>query len=176
MFIGQDLPDWTPLATRSLVNQGIIISRDRRVVMSKPFSMMLDRKIGNPAEHKVRDWLWMQPGVQHVERFPFGQYDVDLAALWSGSIVYVEVERRTNWTGRLFPYNTIHIPARKMKMIFTREPLLYFQVRYDLEMAAVLEGQQILSSDVECGYNRLMRDTLDTFFNVPAKEIRYEQL
>jgi hypothetical protein len=150
------------------------VSKERNI--AKPYSWVLDQQ-GILAEHRVRDHLWMLPGVQCVVHRPLGICDVDLAMMQFGKVIYVEVERRMEWRAGLFPFDTVHVPARKAAMIFKRAPLLYYSVRNDLQLAAVLSGSDIISSAPYTDHNILMVDTLDTFFDVPKDKILcYEKL
>jgi hypothetical protein len=143
----------------------------------KPFSWTLDKIVGLPAERKVEEYLECLDGVQQVIHRPFGLCDVDIAVMRWTQLYYVEVERRKNWKVGDFPYDTIHIPGRKEGILRVRNPLLYYVVRDDLQRAAVLRGEQILSSNTVANYNRLMMDVLDKFFDVPKTEIiGYENL
>lgn len=123
--------------------------------------------MAKPAERIVGRWLWTLEGVENVEPFPFGKKDVDFRVTRWGQTYYADVEARgnTGWKHGAFPYSTVHVPARKEKMISRRTPFIYLVVRADLKKVFDLPGEAILSSPKIIHKNKFMPDG-DTMFDV----------
>lgn len=80
--------------------------------MIKPFSVDLYNKNDNAKELIIKLLqdkglkAWINPD----------KYGIDVIAQRDNNpYIYYEVEVKHNWTGAVFPFQTIHIPARKLK-------------------------------------------------------------
>ena len=146
--------------------------------MSKLYDSKLDHEVGYPAEkavleylHDVKEWWWS------IIHWPYGEMGVDIAIV-TNKVWFVDVERRRNWkTGQeKFPFSTIHVPARKRAMIEKRSPFIYFSVREDLQVAALIKGEVILESRIAPCSN-CETATPDLFYHIPIDKIlRYRRM
>lgn len=97
-----------------------------------------------------------------------GTYDVDLLCFLDGLLVgYAEVERRHSWVDE-FPFQTVHVPARKAKFLSLDRPMVLFSVRADLKQALWCRGEDIKGSPVEVKANRYMPE--EEFYVVPISK------
>jgi hypothetical protein len=88
-----------------------------------------------------KDWV--------VEENPFGEFDIDMRICnlrQKETIYYVEVERRPEWRGNLFPFRTVHIPERKTKFFTKYLNGLYVAVNQDYTYALLTTFNVILNS------------------------------
>lgn len=87
----------------------------------KKFDQDLYNKNDN-AKHLVIGWLTTQGYVGRVNPDDYG-IDVLAVNTETGYECQFEVEVKHNWSGPDFPFDTIHIPARKLKFV---SPTAYF--------------------------------------------------
>jgi len=81
--------------------------------MRKPFSKKLHEDNDFMAKKAVLNWLLKQG--RHFYENP-DQYGIDLIETRGDEVLCgVEVECRHNWNREQFPYETIHVPERKLK-------------------------------------------------------------
>lgn len=133
--------------------------------MRKAFSHEQHRQDDGPAKEVVAKFIQTHWGVEVQEG---GQYDVDLVCLWEGEVMsYVEVERRHNWVNE-FPFQTVHVPARKDKFFKLDYTTFMFSVRSDLKKAMWCTGGQVMKSKVELLNNKHCDN--EDFFVVPLDE------
>jgi len=100
----------------------------------KPFSQELYDN-DDKAKHLVIDFLesngwdaWVNPDT----------YGIDLLALDPNGIEYqIEVEVKHNWSGRTFPYHTLHFADRKRKFIDSDRMTMFFTVNHENTHALV---------------------------------------
>lgn len=138
----------------------------------KPYDSKLDKEIGQPAEKAVMKYLHsVAEPWWTIKHWPYDEYDIDIVVV-AGEFYNIDVELRTNWKsgqGR-FPFNTIHVPARKKALIERRRPFTYFAVREDMKYALLIDGDVILNSPIVPVPNRLTEEA-DDFFDVPIDRI-----
>ncbi len=130
--------------------------------MRKPFSPDQHQQDDSPAKIVIARYLvekW-KVNVQEGEK-----YDADLVCIRDGEVVgFVEVERRHNWTG-VFPFQTVHVPARKEKFFRLDKPTMLFSVRSDLQQAMWCSGKTILECPIKMLDNKHCEN--EDFFVVP---------
>lgn len=130
--------------------------------MRKEFSEDQHRQDDRPAKVAVRDYLTQNWAVWVSEG---DRYDVDLVCHRDGEMVgYVEVERRHNWTG-VFPFMSVHVPARKGKFFNLDLPTVLFSVRSDLKQALWCPGEIIKDSPIQLLDNKHCEQ--EDFYVVP---------
>lgn len=83
---------------------------------------------------------------------------------------YCDVERRPSWRGAKFPFNTIHVPYRKKKMIDGKR-FKYYVFNRDRDYILVCDGQDILDSNIVA--IKTKEGTLnERFFDVDIKNFK----
>ena len=97
------------------------------------------------AKHQVIEWLvtkgfmaWVNPD----------QYGIDVQGVLKGECYEFEVEVKHNWTGSVFPFDTIHFSNRKRKFA-TSDKLTWFVMLNDERTHALLiSGETFLAAPV----------------------------
>jgi len=142
---------------------------------SKAFDAQLKAEYGDPAEAVVLDFLRNRLGDDRVEELPLGRYGPDLAFQNdAGEWIYADVERRGNWKGEqdAFPFETVHMPKRKLKFADLGKPYFYISVRDDCQRAIMFGHRAIVQAVcVVCG-NRFVPDG-EEFVDLPREKGRY---
>lgn len=64
----------------------------------------------------TRYFRWLYPLVKITEN-PFGVFGIDLKVETGKDTFFVDVEVRPEWVEDKFPFETIHLPARKVKFL-----------------------------------------------------------
>jgi hypothetical protein len=74
------------------------------------------------------------------------QYGIDLIGGLNGELRAYEVEVKHSWSGPDFEFDTIHIPARKIKFAlrFSR----FFIINHERTHAILLKGQDVAESPI----------------------------
>lgn len=111
--------------------------------MIKPFSLDLYDKNDNAKEliikllHNKGFKAWINPD----------KYGIDVIAQRENNpYIYYEVEVKHNWVGAVFPFNTIHIPARKLK--FANYRCRFIVLNAERTHMIVVPGVKLLKSPV----------------------------
>ena len=115
-----------------------------RPVVNKVFSEEHYNADDN-AKHQVIAWLvsrgfmaWVNPD----------QYGIDVQGVLKGECYEFEVEVKHNWSGLMFPFETIHFSNRKRKFA-TADKLTWFVMLNDERTHALLiSGQTFLAAPV----------------------------
>ena len=116
-------------------------------------------------------------GPDNVEHLPLGLYGPDLGFKLDGSWVYADVERRGNWKADQadFPFDTVHMPKRKLKFAELGRPYFYISVRDDCLRAIMFDHEDIVSAVcVVCG-NRFVAAG-EQFVDLPTGKGSYVTL
>ena len=123
------------------------------------------------AKHQVIEWLvtrgfmaWVNPD----------QYGIDVQGVLKGECYEFEVEVKHNWSGSMFPFETIHFSNRKRKFA-TADKLTWFVMLNDERTHALLiSGQTFLAAPV------VTKNTIYTegeqFVAIPVAQGRLIQL
>ena len=123
------------------------------------------------AKHQVIAWLvsrgfmaWVNPD----------QYGIDVQGVLKGECYEFEVEVKHNWSGSMFPFETIHFSNRKRKFA-TADKLTWFVMLNDERTHALLiSGQTFLAAPV------VTKNTIYTeaeqFVAIPVAQGRLIQL
>lgn len=115
-----------------------------RIIVRKVFSEEHYNADDN-AKHQVIEWLvtrgfmaWVNPD----------QYGIDVQGVLKGECYEFEVEVKHNWSGSMFPFDTIHFSNRKRKFA-TADKLTWFVMLNDERTHALLiSGATFLSAPV----------------------------
>lgn len=133
--------------------------------MAKPFSADLFSANDAAAKEKVI-WALLKRGI--IARENPDRYGVDLVS--NGNSYEVEVKH--NWTGIKFPFQTIHIAARKLK--FALEGVRFVILNKPLTWAIVIHGEVVSASPI------IKKDTSLTegedFISVPTEKAAFVKL
>lgn len=129
--------------------------------MSKPFSA--DLHTANDAaakERLIRSLKWQ--GIDAIENpDPYG---VDIIA--TNKAMSYEVEVKHNWEAGEFPFDSVHIPARKLK--FLDRPVKFVILSSNKNWAIVIDGEVVRASRV------IQKDTKftkgESFIEVPTQK------
>jgi hypothetical protein len=132
----------------------------------KPFDPKSHDKYDIIAKNKFISYLKENGYIDAIEN-P-NKYGIDILATHSdGSLHKYDVEVKTGWKVRYFPWTGLHIPERKRK--FAEPTNQYFVVmNEELKHAFIVSGAKYL----EC--ERIIKDTVnmpaDNFVEVPVKD------
>jgi hypothetical protein len=110
--------------------------------VTKPFSPDLYRT-NDDAKHLVIEWLDGQGYTAHVNP---DQYGIDLLASHKTTSrrIEVEVEVKHNWSGAVFPFASVHFPARKLK--FANDHSFFMMLNAERSHLLVVSGTQLLAA------------------------------
>jgi hypothetical protein len=138
----------------------------------KPFSQTLYDLCDEPVKKVAKQFFSKYFGLIGEDGTKYG---VDLYFHKNGKlIVPVECAKRGiyNWHDS-FPFSTIHVEYRKLKIMCEHEPL-YFATNSDMTRALILTGKQIVNSPKVRTNNCYAQD--EPFFDVPRDEAIYIDL
>ena len=111
--------------------------------MIKPFSIDLYEK-NDDAKELVVKMLEDKGYMAWVNDDPYG---IDIVCQdEQGECTYHEVEVKHNWKGDVFPFKTVHIPARKLKFANARS--YFVLLNHERSHLLVIPGIQLLNSPV----------------------------
>lgn len=133
----------------------------------KPFDQKLHDECDEPARRAVKDIFLSYNDIKLDDNPDI--YGIDLVRYdQAGNIIYgVEVERRFNWNGMKFPFETLHIPYRKLKFAALPYQTYFVAVNNDLSWAMILDLALIKGEATVVVQNRFVADG-EEFFNVPT--------
>lgn len=144
---------------------------------TKLFDPQLKATYGDAAEDVVLHYLRNTLGSDNVEQLPLGIYGPDLGFRHDGEWVYADVERRGNWKADQadFPFDTVHMPKRKLKFAALGRPYFYISVRDDCQRAIIFRHDDIQDAIcVVCG-NRFVAAG-ELFVDLPTGKGSYVAL
>lgn len=78
-------------------------------------------------------------------------------------VCYAEIEQR-DWQS--CPYQTVHVPSRKKKLVNNDLPTIYFVVSKDLKTAIWCKGEDIVASPLREVPNKAVKSG-EYFYDVP---------
>jgi hypothetical protein len=97
------------------------------------------------------------------------KYGPDLIGYKGNNVeLYVECEVKHNWTGLKFPYLDIQVPERKRKSLQSGLPAVVVVLSHDLTQAAIIQGNDVLSSPTQGVANKYIDSGQERFFKVPC--------
>lgn len=106
---------------------------------------------------------------------PTNKFVIDMYVYDGDELVALaEAEVRSEWTGKRFPFPTIHVPIRKDKYLHQDLPSFYFTINHDATATYVIDAQDVVKS------NRHMTDTTrqknELFFDVPLSKAKLHRI
>jgi hypothetical protein len=110
--------------------------------MSKVFSSEHYNADDN-AKHQIIGWLETRGFMAWVNQ---DQYGIDVQAVRKGLSYEFEVEVKHNWSGALFPFETIHFSNRKRKFATADEQTWFIMLNDERSHALMVSGDQFLSA------------------------------
>lgn len=134
-------------------------------MVNKPFNQALHDLCDPPARQAVIAYGKMKWGIDFRENPDI--YGIDLLGYKNEVLCcYIEIEMR-DWrdTGVLYPYETIHIPARKEKF-FQKLHTAYFIVTRNFKSAYWIPTHKILESPKKEVPNNSVKEG-EYFYDVP---------
>lgn len=96
-------------------------------------------------------------------------FGVDLLVKGKGKEFNVEVEVKQVWHGLDFPYESVHIPARKAK--FLSEPTVFMVFNSSLHAVAIINWKHVRAADMKTVSNHNIKQG-ERFFDIPRENIR----
>lgn len=119
------------------------------------------------AKNAFRKYLSKRKAV--IEEEPHGKYGVDLFVTYkNGRKVFIEVEIRYIWLEGKFPYDTIHVPARKKKFCNLEYPTYFISFRKDLKAMIVIPSGNMKEKYLKEVPNRRVKEG-EYFYDIPIK-------
>ena len=107
------------------------------MIIRKPFNGQLYEQ--NDARAKSAVLTFLRTHADEAKENP-DKYGVDILFFFAGERWQAEVEIKNGWTGGPFPFNTIHLPQRKLRYS-PKERVLYFILSSDLRRAVIIPGE-----------------------------------
>lgn len=147
--------------------------------MTKNVTKQFDQHLHDTYDQKGREIVKNYIHAKHphliVKDNP-DQYAVDLCIYKNNTLAgYAEVEIRTNWTTEHFPYNTLHVPARKTKLLNNTLPTLFFSINQPLTHMYYCKAQTILNSPLINLPNKYVPNGGEHFYNIPTNKLTKTQ-
>lgn len=105
--------------------------------MTKPFSKELYDADDNAKEQVIK--LLATKGVKVVVNPD--QYGIDLVGTYQGQPRSYEIEVKHNWKGKDFPFDKVHISARKLKFAWPMSR--FIMLNDDRTEAILIQGQDV---------------------------------
>ena len=137
-------------------------------MQTKPFELGEYLKHDRQAKSAVREYL---DGLGHYTTIS-EDYSADIK---SYRPVLHEVEVKVGWTDGDFPFDTVHIPERKRKLLKRGEKIMFWILRADMEMAMLVDGAELKSWMLEEVCNSKM-ESGERFFAVPKDKVKVVDL
>lgn len=130
---------------------------------------ILARKKFDPALYRANDAKGKGAVVAHLQKegsfvnaAEDTKHDVKEMAL-----KHHEVEVRSGWTGANFPYETIHIPYRKKRLM--NKPFTYWVLNFECTHALTIESEDISGCPIVGVSNKYVPDGSEEFYDVPTE-------
>lgn len=98
------------------------------------------------------------------------KYGIDLVGECNGVTCGVEVEVKHSWTGRDFPYTNVHIAARKVKFIDSRDLVYYVIVNHERTQALIFSPNYEEVDQITLVRKTTVHTASEWFMQVPLHE------
>jgi hypothetical protein len=129
----------------------------------KPYEQSLSDKYDTPGRAFIKHAAKLK---WNVDAEDFETYKVDLLCKRDGKTIgYAEIEVREPY-GTKFPYETVHVPARKDKLLNNGLPTVYFVVNRLFTKLMWIRTENIADYDPIEVPNRIIRSG-ECFYDVP---------
>ena len=140
--------------------------------MPKTFSPDL-YELDDPAKYQVQRWLTNQMGFKEVTPNP-DQYGIDLIGITPKGLAFgCEVEVKHNWIGREFPYDEVHVSARKIKFLDSAPVVFLTMLNHDRSSLLLIPGKAFVGATLQVKRTIYTKD--EWFISVPIGKC-YEYL
>jgi len=137
---------------------------------NKPFDERLFQDNDPVSREKVIKYFENE-GIKLKEN-PY-RYGVDLIQEQNGEVVMgVEVERRHNWVSDMFPFSTIHVPARKEKFAMDKYPTYYCALNKNMTKMFMVKMDDVKNCPRKEINNKYVEKG-ELFFVVPLNKGRF---
>jgi len=136
----------------------------------KPFDQALYDS-DDQAKHIVIDYLSTLGLQARVNPDPYG---IDLLADWFGKDFEIEVEVKHNWSGRDFPFDSLHYSARKLKFLNAHAEVRFITLNHEWTHAAVVTGEDLQDCKIVKKKTKYTED--EKFIEVPIDKVRWVSL
>jgi hypothetical protein len=142
--------------------------------MKKQFSTALHGQYDSYGKLKVKRFFMAAYGIYLLENPD--RYAVDMIAYKDGKkLGYVEVEVREAWADNEFPFETLHIPERKVKLLKNDLKTVLVSVNKIGTRAFLCDGEVILSSPIKERSNKYVAQG-EKFYLVDPSKIKLVEL
>ncbi len=140
----------------------------------KPFDKGLHDRYDVAGRDAVKRYLAVARGKRGVDNpDPMG---VDLFVMFGDHLeAYCEVEVRPNWRGDRFPFDTVHVPERKTKLLRNDLQTWFVSVNSDQTYLLVCPAQTVLDAPLREVSNRLVIHS-ERFYDVPIAQMRLRKV
>ena len=116
--------------------------------MKKIFSQELHHQYDSYGKRAVKKYFMSRYGIYLLENED--QYAVDMIAYKDGKkLGYVEVEVRESWNTDSFPFDSLHIPERKGKLLCNDLKTVLVSVNKNASRAFICKANVILNSPIK---------------------------
>lgn len=133
----------------------------------KPFSEELYAQ-DDLAKFVVIDWLktigitaWVNPD----------NYGIDLLGERGAESFQIEVEVKHNWSGRIFPFDTLHFSARKLKFLDAKATVKFITLNHEWSHLAIVDGEDLGSSPIVKKKTKYTDE--EEFIEIPKSQIKW---
>jgi len=142
--------------------------------MAKDFDKKLHDKYDGPAKDTFEKFMeWYRPD-DIVTRDPFGRYGVDFSINRNGKMLYLDVEVRTCWVNNDdFPFDTIHLPSRKLKFVLEHINTYFLSMNTLLTRGLLF---RVYRTDVMVQVDNIYVTTGEEFIDIPIGRCEYLEL
>ena len=132
---------------------------------TKPFNQEVHDACDPVARQAVIEFMaknWNRTAYPHPDKY---KVDLIVENEFMVPVCYAEIEMR-DWES--CPFNTVHVPSRKKKLVDNDLPTLYFVVSKGLKKAMWCEGEAIVTSPLREVPNKAVKAG-EYFYDVPKK-------
>jgi hypothetical protein len=130
---------------------------DRSDAKSKEVATRVLRNIGHIVPDKPED------------------YDIDIVSYLNGQPYYHELEHRGIWEKGIWPYSTIHIPYRKIKLLDKYAKFNYWVLNLPFTEAYIIDSDHIRTAGIDTVTTTRHIDG-ENFFDVSVNLCKYVSL
>ena len=142
--------------------------------MKKIFSQELHHQYDSYGKRAVKKYFMSRFGIYLLENED--QYAVDMIAYKDGKkLGYVEVEVRESWNTDSFPFDSLHIPERKGKLLCNDLKTVLVSVNKNASRAFICKANVILNSPIKERRNKYV-ESGEKFYLVDPSRIELVNL
>lgn len=143
-------------------------------MIKKKFSKTLHAAYDQPAKDAFNAYMESKFPEAIVVENPFGKYGVDFQITGKDKdTIYLDTEVRPAWVTEKFPYNTVHLPSRKLKFANKFDNAYFLSLNKELTRALLFK---INKTDTMVMVNNKYVATGEKFVNIPISRCKYIDL